>query len=206
MADTGTFHMLRNITHVGSTQCAFSHPPTGLHSHTNGMWLPGVDGQDGAAGGGLLSGGPAGAAGRSRSAAFLHVHTAGMLALVADPPTPAAPAGQMGGQMAEGGCPETLQFDEHRMGLLRAEFRYISLASAMLVTVAHGLTAARTDPQVPRALISSLPLSLPPSCLNLVCGSVVRAAQTLRRLTPRLASGLSTPCSSQSESFASPPN
>ena len=93
-----------------------------------------------------------------RAAAFLHVHTAGMLALVADPPTPAAPAGQMGGQMAEGGCPETLQFDEHRMGLLRAEFRYISLASAMLVTVAHGLTAARTEPQVPRT-----PMVFPPS-------------------------------------------
>jgi len=64
--------------------------------------------------------------------AFLHVHTAGMLALVADDLTE--------------DFPETLSFDAHRLGLLRAEFRYICLASTMLVTVSY--TISHRAPQV----------------------------------------------------------
>jgi len=64
--------------------------------------------------------------------AFLHVHTAGMLALVADDLTE--------------DFPETLSFDAHRLGLLRAEFRYICLASTILVTVSY--TISHRAPQV----------------------------------------------------------
>ena len=55
-----------------------------------------------------------------RSAAFLQVHTLGMLALVTD-------STRM--------VPETLSFDEYRLDLLRAEYRYLCLASSMLVTL-----------------------------------------------------------------------
>ena len=68
--------------------------------------------------------------------AFLHVHTAGMLALVADPPS-----GELALVADPPPCefPETLSFDAHRLELLRAEHRYLCLASTMLVTVSYNI-------------------------------------------------------------------
>lgn len=56
-----------------------------------------------------------------RPAALLHVHTAGMLALVT----------------GEEEYPETLSFDEYRLDLLRAEYRYLCLSSSMLATLSN---------------------------------------------------------------------
>ena len=63
---------------------------------------------------------------------FIRIHSAAMLALVAD-----------GSPIKAETCPETLLLDVHRLGLLQAEFRYIVLASAMLITIGHGLAATR---------------------------------------------------------------
>lgn len=74
-----------------------------------------------------------------KSSAFIQIHSAAMLSLVAD----AAP-------LKTETCPETLLFDVHRLGLLQAEFKYIVLAAAMLITVGHGLAATRnpSDAQI----------------------------------------------------------
>ena len=69
-----------------------------------------------------------------RGPALLHVHTAGMLDLVADH-NPVAK-------------PETLSLDEYRLNMLHAEFHYIALAAAMLATIDHSLSNTRTDPKV----------------------------------------------------------
>jgi T-complex protein 11 len=67
-----------------------------------------------------------------KPSAFVRIHMAAMLHLVAggDPVKPEA-------------YPETLRFDVHRLAVLQAEFKYIALASAMLVTVGNRLAATR---------------------------------------------------------------
>ena len=66
------------------------------------------------------------------SAAFVKIHEEAMLHLVAG-----------GAPFVPATCPETLLFDVHRLGQLRTEFEYISLAAAMLVTVGSGLAKTR---------------------------------------------------------------
>ena len=70
--------------------------------------------------------------------AFLRIHTAGMVALVAEPVE----------------IPETLSMDKYRLELLRAEISYLSLASAMIAVLKN---VARHFPLV------SMPLHLGPT-------------------------------------------
>eukprot|EP00291_Cryptomonas_curvata_P028949 CAMPEP_0172213412 /NCGR_PEP_ID=MMETSP1050-20130122/37578_1 /TAXON_ID=233186 /ORGANISM="Cryptomonas curvata, Strain CCAP979/52" /LENGTH=610 /DNA_ID=CAMNT_0012894241 /DNA_START=380 /DNA_END=2212 /DNA_ORIENTATION=+ len=72
---------------------------------------------------GLLSG---------QASAYASIHSAAMLALVADP----AP-------LRADRCPETLLFDVHRLSLLQREFQRVVTSATMLVTATHGISAAR---------------------------------------------------------------
>ena len=101
---------------------------SGTHAHEQQGWMARAMSREVSSSPGLLQ-----ALIDNHGPAFLHVHTAGMLALVAD-------------EMSEEDFPETLSFDAHRLGLLRAEFRYICLASTMLVTVSY--TISHRAPQV----------------------------------------------------------
>lgn len=67
-----------------------------------------------------------------KASAFVHVHSAAMLSLVADHTTIKADV-----------CPETLLFDLHRLGMLQREFQYLVAAVTMMVTAAHRLTATK---------------------------------------------------------------
>ena len=64
------------------------------------------------------------------ASAFLHIHSAAMLALVTDPVT-------IKGDM----CPETLLFDVFRLGSYQHEFRQQTTAAALFVTASHMLPA-----------------------------------------------------------------
>lgn len=89
-----------------------------------------------------------------KASAFVHVHSAAMLSLVADQATIKADV-----------CPETLLFDVHRLSMLQRELRYVVAATTMLVTATHHLTATRngTDLEVRTA-----PLLLTLSCSPLL--------------------------------------
>ena len=67
-----------------------------------------------------------------KASAFVHVHSAAMLSLVADQTTIKADM-----------CPETLLFDVHRLSILQREFQYIVTAVTMLVTATHSITATK---------------------------------------------------------------
>ena len=85
---------------------------------------------------------------------FVHVHAAAVLAVVINP--------------TEYRFPETLEFDEHRLGQFGVEFRYLSVASAMLINVAKVLVGVDGGMQVSRSLslslskVSPVPLLLKP--------------------------------------------
>jgi len=67
-----------------------------------------------------------------KAAAFVGVHSAGMLHLVASDTTVRAD-----------NVPETLLFDVHRLSCLQREFQTLTTASTMLVSVAHSLGATK---------------------------------------------------------------
>ena len=70
---------------------------------------------------------------RGDTAALVRVHTAMMLAVVAD--------GRVDAVRRET-CPETLFMDVPRLGVLQREYRYLVTAMTQLVTLTHALTAA----------------------------------------------------------------
>ena len=67
-----------------------------------------------------------------KASSFVHVHSAAMLALVADQMT-----------IKPDICPETLLFDVHRISLLQREFQYIVTSVTMLITATHSITATK---------------------------------------------------------------
>ena len=74
-----------------------------------------------------------------QASAYVHVHSAAMLALVAE-----------AGPLRADVCPETLLLDVGRLGRLQQEVQYVVAAATMLATATHRLTATRnaTDVQV----------------------------------------------------------
>ena len=72
-----------------------------------------------------------------KASAFVHVHSAAMLSLVADQT-----------KIREDVCPETLLMDVHRLSILQREFQYIVTAVTMLVTATHGITATKNASDV----------------------------------------------------------
>ena len=74
-----------------------------------------------------------------QASAYVHVHSAAMLALVAE-----------AGPLKADVCPETLLLDVGRLGGLQREVQYVVVAATMLATATHRLTATRnaTDVQV----------------------------------------------------------
>jgi hypothetical protein len=65
-----------------------------------------------------------------QAAAFVHVHTMAMLGLVTT---------RRFLPVRADAVPETLQLDVHRIGLMQAEFRYLTTASTLLLGAAHSL-------------------------------------------------------------------
>ena len=89
-----------------------------------------------------------------KAVAFVHVHSAAMLALVAG-----------AGPLRADVCPETLLLDVGRLGGLQREVQYVVAAATMLATATHRLTATwnATDVQVefsPVSLLFCLSLAL----------------------------------------------
>ena len=69
-----------------------------------------------------------------KAAAFVHVHSAAMLSIVAEDVTVKADI-----------CPETLLFDVHRLGELQREFQNIVTSATMIITASHALTTTKNS-------------------------------------------------------------
>ena len=67
-----------------------------------------------------------------KATAFVHVHSAAMLHLVAS-----------GIDIKPDTCPETLLFDVHRLATLSNRIRYIGTSVTLIVTFMHALTATK---------------------------------------------------------------
>ena len=76
-----------------------------------------------------------------KAAAFVHVHSAGVVALMAE-----------AGPVRADGCPETLLLDVGRLCGAQRELEQAAAAAAMLVTATHAMTATKnaSDAQVER--------------------------------------------------------
>ena len=93
---------------------------------------------------------------QGKAFAFVGVHSAGMLHLVAGETTIKAET-----------VPETLLFDVHRLSCLQREFQTLTTASTMLVSVAHSL--GTTKKQADAQLVSTIgeEIFMPAEELNL---------------------------------------